>query len=448
MSLYVHRAERADRLAAGLAELLRTPLEDPFAAEIVGVPTRGVERWLAQRLSHRLGTGMGDDGVCAGVEFPSPRRLTARGDERSLEACARGGSVAAGSCGLAAAESHGGRAGRGVAQRSVVISRCLSWSPRRRGGLTEVRGDRRWSIAHHLTGLFAGYASSRPTMIASWLSGHDGDGLGRSPDRAWQAELWRRLRVRIGVESPAERLPSGAAELADSPSSTDLPGRVSIFGATRINADQLLILRALSHHRDVHLWLPHPSPTQWSTWLPIRTPPLSGLGPTIPPRCTLDTRYCAPRRDSPRAAADAGRRRPGRRRRAPSCTEGVPATLLGWLQRDIANNSAPQTSDPPLLRTADRSVQFHASHGPDRQVEVLRELLVGLLADDRSLEPRDILVLCPDIETYAPLISLHSAWTWAKSNLNIPGTASASDWPTAPSGNSILCSLRSTGCWF
>ena len=84
MSLYVHRAERADRLAAGLAELLRTPLGDPFAAEIVGVPTRGVERWLAQRLSHRLGTGMGDDGVCAGgISFAPP--VDRPGDERSLK---------------------------------------------------------------------------------------------------------------------------------------------------------------------------------------------------------------------------------------------------------------------------------------------------------------------------------------------------------------------------
>ena len=72
MSLYVHRAERADRLAAGLAELLPHPSKDPFAAEIVSVPTRGVERWLAQRLSHRLGTGMGDDGVCAEWNFLRP----------------------------------------------------------------------------------------------------------------------------------------------------------------------------------------------------------------------------------------------------------------------------------------------------------------------------------------------------------------------------------------
>ncbi len=36
---------------------------------------------------------------------------------------------------------------------------------------------------------------------------------------------------------------------------------------------------------------------------------------------------------------------------------------------------------------------------------MLREVLVGLLQDDPTLEPRDILVMCPDIETYAPLIS-------------------------------------------
>ena len=53
----------------------------------------------------------------------------------------------------------------------------------------------------------------------------------------------------------------------------------------------------------------------------------------------------------------------------------------------------------------DRSVQVHACHGPARQVEVLREVLLGLLADDRTLEPRDILVMCPDIEAYAPLIT-------------------------------------------
>ena len=49
-----------------------------LAPDVVAVPTRGVERWLAQRLSHRLGTAPGrGDGVCAGVDFRSPRSLFA-----------------------------------------------------------------------------------------------------------------------------------------------------------------------------------------------------------------------------------------------------------------------------------------------------------------------------------------------------------------------------------
>ena len=78
MSLHLHRAERADRLVDALAELLSEPLADPFTTEVVCVPTRGVERWLAQRLSHRLGVSNGgQDGICSGVWFPSLRRLIA-----------------------------------------------------------------------------------------------------------------------------------------------------------------------------------------------------------------------------------------------------------------------------------------------------------------------------------------------------------------------------------
>ncbi|MGA9747566.1 MAG: exodeoxyribonuclease V subunit gamma, partial [Nocardioides sp.] len=76
MTLRIHRAERTDLLADGLAELLAAPLEDPFAEELVVVPARGVERWLTQRLAHRIGVGArGGDGVCAGVRFVSPHSL-------------------------------------------------------------------------------------------------------------------------------------------------------------------------------------------------------------------------------------------------------------------------------------------------------------------------------------------------------------------------------------
>ena len=38
----------------------------------------------------------------------------------------------------------------------------------------------------------------------------------------------------------------------------DLPERLSVFGATRLAPDHLLVISALAAHRDVHLWLAHP----------------------------------------------------------------------------------------------------------------------------------------------------------------------------------------------
>jgi exodeoxyribonuclease V gamma subunit len=68
--LTVQRAERAAIKVDALADLLRAPAADPFAPEVISVPAKGVERWLAQRLSTSLG-------VAANIAFPHPNRLVA-----------------------------------------------------------------------------------------------------------------------------------------------------------------------------------------------------------------------------------------------------------------------------------------------------------------------------------------------------------------------------------
>ena len=92
--------------------------------------------------------------------------------------------------------------------------------------------------------------------------------------------------------------------------------------------------------------------------------------------------------------------------RRPTSTSAPPPRnarpCLRWLQSDLAANT--QRPQGRKLTETDRSVQVHSCHGPARQIDVLREVLLGLLADDPTLEPRDIVVMCPDIETYAPLI--------------------------------------------
>jgi exodeoxyribonuclease V gamma subunit len=397
--LHVHHSERADVLVAALADVLAEPPLDAFAPDVVAVPTRGVERWLAQRLSHELGAlagsgpadgGSGEAGVCANVSFGSPARLVS--------------AVLAAAAGLDP-DDDPWRTSSLTWPLLRLVDDCADepWCAvlgRHLGtGDDELRQGRRLGVVRHLARLFSSYAAQRPAMVRAWAAGRDDDGAGQPlpADLVWQPQLWRLLRDQLAVASPAERLAGATARLRDDPQLVDLPERLSVFGPTRLADDQLAVLHALSEHRAVHLWLPHPSPALWRA--------VSAVGPVVR------------RRDQPVSA-----RHPLLASMARDATElqlrlqalgsleathhpapPPPRTLLGALQARLrADDDAPSTYQPV---PDDRSVQVHACHGRARQVEVLREVLVGLLADDPTLEPRDVLVMCPDVETFAPLVT-------------------------------------------
>jgi len=389
--LHVHRSERADALVAPLAAVLGEPAADPFTPDVVAVPTRGVERWLAQRLSHHLGAGPGGGaGVCANVSFDPPARLVA----------------------TALAGALGGDPDEDLWDRERLTWPVLEtldaaahepwFAPVARylgEEDDELRRGRRLALAGRLAGLFSRYAAQRPDLLTAWAAGRDEDGAGAPVpgDLAWQPLLWRRVRAAVGVPSPAERLPDALAALRERPGSAALPARLSVFGPTHLPEAQLRVLTALGEHRDVHLWLPHPSPALWQAVEQRAPGPLRRSEHRSPARHPL---LASLGRD----VAELGHRLrgvAGRDEHHPA--PAPPATLLGTLQRELradAPGAAPHPLDP-----GDRSVQVHACHGRARQVEVLREVLVGLFADDPDLEPRDVLVMCPDIESYAPLLS-------------------------------------------
>ncbi|MFJ6396550.1 exodeoxyribonuclease V subunit gamma, partial [Janibacter terrae] len=207
MALHLHRAQRTDTLAEDLGGLLASPLPDPFAQEVVVVPEQGIERWLAQRLSHRLGTGEGgQDGVCAGVTFLRPRSLvtmlTGRDDDDPW------------------LPQHLAWPLLSVIDDALGEPWCTALS-RHLGHGTEdpdgVRAGRRYSVALRLARLLHRYAQSRPTMLTDWREGRDTDGAGAAldADLAWQAELWRRLVARVDAPPPDVRHAETVASLRD-----------------------------------------------------------------------------------------------------------------------------------------------------------------------------------------------------------------------------------------
>lgn len=396
--LTIHRGPGTAALADALGEMLATPPADPFAKDLVVVPAKGVERWLAQRLSHRLGTGeRGADGVCAGIDFTRPRSLVAllTGADRTdpwqpdrlawpvLDVIDAG-----------IDEPWAEPIAQHLGEHLDGVERDL-------------RRARRYGLARRVAGLLSSYAVQRPELLTAWAAGS-----GRTDevpaDLAWQPELWRRVVERVDAVTPDQRHQRTCDDLRAGRPTLDLPGRISLFGHTRIPVTEVELLDALAVHHDVHLYLPQSSATAWDALRPVvaagpvlRSDDDSATAVGHPLLATLgrDAREVQ-RQLSPLIAAGA----------LEQVHDGPPPGdhLLGWLQSDLRAAAVPADRTARVPAAEDRSVQLHACHGAVRQVEVLRDVLLELLDADPTLEPRDILVMCPDVEAFAPLV--HAAF--------------------------------------
>ncbi|MEE3850089.1 exodeoxyribonuclease V subunit gamma [Gordonia sp. LSe1-13] len=406
---HLHRAERTDALAVALADLLVPPLPDPMTTEVVAVPAPGVERWLQQWLATRLGTSGARDGVAANLDFVSPASLTDRVLDDALAVIDGDGRI----------DGHNRQRDGDVPAAQRWRPSAMTWpvlrvlddmvdDPRLAvlarhvgsgGAADDHRRGRRYATARQIAGLFDSYGRQRPTMLADWASGEDTDGAGSSvpADLAWQPDFWRAVRTEIGRAHPAETLAECCATLREGPEMTDLPERLSVFGPTRITETLRQVLAAVSVHRDVHLFAPHPSPALWAT--------VDAIGPSGSPRRADNP---APRLLHPVLAGLSRDVQELQRRVSPVAdrvehhppvSPGARQSVLTTLQTGLADDLPPQTSRPP-----DSSVEVHSCHGAERQVEVLRDRLLHLFAADPTLQPRDVLVMCPDVESFAPVI--------------------------------------------
>jgi exodeoxyribonuclease V gamma subunit len=415
--LYLHRSSRADYLLDALGDVLTQPLPDPMAAEVVAVPTRGVERWLTQRLSNRLGARPGaGDGISANIDFPFPGTLIATA------------MAAVDITGTSGRDNDPWSPERSVWPLLQLVDEHLG-DPLMRPLAAHLRASsptaaddtpRRFTAVRHLADLYDRYAVHRPGMLLAWERGSVSTlSSPRPEDMAWQAELWRLLRHRLGPPSPAERFETAPPRIEAQPSLLDLPGRISLFGLTRLPSSHLKVLKAIAAHRDVHLFLLHPSAVLWDQVAAREPHPPAGLlrrdDPTVRlPRNPLLHSWGRDAREMQLVLAEngvtGGTHRPVH---GPVHEPEPPATLLGLIQADIRADRPPpgphgprETDDPrPLLADDDDSLRVHSCHGRARQVEVVREAVLHLLADDPTLEPRDVIVMCPDIELFAPLVS-------------------------------------------
>ena len=86
----------------------------------------------------------------------------------------------------------------------------------------------------------------------------------------------------------------------------------------------------------------------------------------------------------------------------PASGRGGVASALDQLRAALGADAPPAAPVP--LHPADRSVRVHDCHSPRRELEALRDALLDAFAEVPGLRPSDVLVLVPDLATYAPLV--------------------------------------------
>ncbi|HUP91096.1 MAG TPA: exodeoxyribonuclease V subunit gamma [Solimonas sp.] len=384
--LHIVQSNRLDTLAEPLLASWAAPGADPFAPELVIVPSRGVERWLTHRIADRFG-------VCANVRFEFAAAFIWQMFSRVLP---------------------------GVSEQSpfdtdVTALRLFSFLGRLPERpelrplsryLAKADDVRRLELAQRIAQLFSQYMVYRPDWLAKWALGVR-VGLEPAETERWQQHLWRWLLESLGarnVQHPMteffEALDQGSA------AATSLPARLRVFGVPVVPPLYAEILARLARHIEVEWYSLNPCRQYWADITQekerarriVRGEPgaeLRDVGHPLLASCggqaqTQLALVCGFIGDEGSVDSDC-------------FVEPRGSSLLQKLQSSILDLAEPTAGSLPLERS-DRSLQVHACHSLTRQLEVLHDQLLALFDAMPGLRASDVAVFTPDLDAAAPVI--------------------------------------------
>ncbi|MFZ4288985.1 exodeoxyribonuclease V subunit gamma, partial [Variovorax sp. HJSM1_2] len=305
---------------------------------------------------------------------------------------------------------------------------------------TELR--KRYQLAQRLADLFDQYQVYRADWLADWAAGDDvlaTTRRGRVPldaTQRWQAHLWRALLKDVGpgeVQSSRaavhQRFMAEVRKIAADARPAGLPRRVLVFGISSLPQQALEVLSALGRWCQVLVCVHNPCQYFWSDIVAdrdlLRTsrqrqprrsgvpeslddsqlhqhahPLLAAWGKQGRDYIGLLDAHDTEQEVYARRLLDIGQRINLFEPFGEDC-------LLHQIQQDILELrplAETQNHWPGVDPATDTSLRFHIAHSPQREVEVVHDQILEALAQDATLQPRDIIVMVPDVNRYAPHI--------------------------------------------
>ncbi|MBL4799038.1 MAG: exodeoxyribonuclease V subunit gamma [Oleispira sp.] len=331
----------------------------------------------------------------------------------------------------------------------------------------EISQQKVFALAEKIADTFDQYLVYRPDWLLEWEAGKDEIKDGDISNQPWQPELWRRLvadseqlghslfhRARL-TDQLVDIVRDGKEGLKDllPTSSLGHPSRIFVFGIAALPGTYWQVLNAISEHVDVHFFLLNPCKNYWgdiinektrakllqkdaslANYFTVGNPLLASWGKLGRDFVTL----------THEAANESGRERyfqdieafvDSRAADDRNLLQNIKNDFLELNNRSEAafGITALENSQAKVtVKKNDQSIQFVSAHSPLREVQTLFDQMLSWFDQDAlannekfsnkekgdALKPRDILVMVPDIDIYAPYIE--AVFGSAANELRIP----------------------------
>ncbi|MEJ2045706.1 MAG: exodeoxyribonuclease V subunit gamma [Reinekea sp.] len=404
--LYTYPSNRLENLVFALDTLLNQLERPVLETDQILVQHPGMQHWLSMELAK-----LNRQQICMNIKYPLPVRYfwdlirLILGPESIPERSVYSREILVWRIHILLAEPQ-------FSHHQLTVAPTRYWQAQPE----HLQDRRRFQLAEQLADLFEQYLMFRPQWIEQWEAGD-------TPH--WQALLWQQL-VKEEPNHPL-RLMTEAVKHIEHPAKP-LPTQFFIFGINALAPVWLDFLSALSNstETDIHLLYLNPSAEQWDD--------LRSEKQQIKLQ-VQQSRQRAQWVSDDEFADDAGNPlltsfgHQGQAfvrllsDRADHDTQvfsrSEQSTLLARLQNDILTlndrRKEPETNFPN-----DGSIQFTSAHSAFREVQGLHDWLLHQFNNDPSLTPKDVLVMCPNVEDYAPFVQAVFARSFADMADDIP----------------------------
>lgn len=291
---------------------------------------------------------------------------------------------------------------------------------------------KRFQLAVQLADLYEQYLIYRPKWIQLWGQGEKASDFDENAKQqeSWQAYIWNCLHQQIPYD-PCKLIEQAKQNLPQFKHL--LPQRISIFGINALAPMWVDFLSLISDVVDVHFY--HLNPC-YEFWGDIKTDKQQAK------QAYLQQTHKWPQdpvEDSVSNPILANLGQQGReflnllhqvenieiplfdelysQENAHSHNKADKVSVLKQLQKDILtltdNRLTPNTA-------IDNSITITSAHSALREVQGLHDYLLHLFNNDPTLTPKDVLVMCPQIEQYAPYIDSVFVRGWEDIGESIP----------------------------